>query len=349
MPSVGNDSKADHDYYMPHSLFVIHVTFSSLILFSGVLVNSVSIGVIVRLKLFRETSVLFTLHLMVVNLTTSIVAMSFALVHSFSSILRNDRFCRGTGFVVFVLIGTQMCNITLISVSTYLKVSHSTLGKAVFSRSRNVVLCLCFVWSIPFIIMLMPATEIWGKFSFSKLSPWCYPFSGGFGTFMVCFSLATSLSALLISYVGIVRTVLGSRRKVESVNQLERQRKKKLRNERQLIVAVVIMVTSFIILFLPSGVLPIVDPEYNLSVDIHIIFTYVMWSQNVLETVIYSTLNSKIRNGIRACIFCTTFARPAEKNVSMWRTNWIQRLPQRKLWFYCDCIILVTNPPLNIT
>lgn len=303
---------------MSHSLFVIHVAFSSLILVTGVCVNTISVGVIVRLKLARETSVLFTLHLMIVNLAASIIDMSVSLINSFHSSGRKDMFCRITGFVVFVLIGVQMCNITLISISAYLKVSHSTLGKAFFARTRNVALCLGTIWIIPLFIMSMPATELWGEFSLSNHAPWCYPFTGGFGIFVVCFALITCLSALLFSYVGIMRTVLRSRRRVENANQLDLQRKKKLRNERQLIVAIIIMVTSFIILFLPSGTIPIVDPTYKLGVETHVIFTYVMWSQNFLDTLIYCALNSKIRNGIRDCVFCTNVRRPeAERNVSI--------------------------------
>lgn len=253
MSSLRNISEIDGEYKMSHSLFVIHVAFSSLILVTGVCVNTISVGVIVRLKLARETSVLFTLHLMIVNLAASIIAMSVSLINSFHSSGRKDMFCRITGFVVFVLIGVQMCNITLISISAYLKVSHSTLGKAFFARTRNVALCLGTIWIIPLFIMSMPATELWGEFSLSNHAPWCYPFTGGFGIFVVCFALITCLSALLFSYVGIMRTVLRSRRRVENANQLDLQRKKKLRNERQLIVAIIIMVTSFIILFLPSG------------------------------------------------------------------------------------------------
>lgn len=318
MSSLRNISGNDGEYKMSHSLFVIHVALSTLILVAGVSVNTISVGVIVRLKLARETSVLFTLHLMIVNLAASIIAMSVSLANSFHSSGRKDMFCRITGFVVFSLIGVQMCNITLISISAYLKVSHSTLGIGFFSRTRNVALCLGIIWTIPLCIMSMPATELWGEFSLSNHAPWCYPFTGGFGIFVVCFALITSLSALLFSYVGIIRTVLRSRRRVENANQLDNQRKKKLRNERQLILTIIIMVTSFIFLFLPSGIIPIVDPNVKLGVETHVIFTYVMWSQNFLDTLIYCALNSKIRNGIKDCVFCTNVRRPdAERNVSI--------------------------------
>lgn len=67
MSSLRNISGNDGEYKMSHSLFVIHVALSTLILVAGVCVNTISVGVIVRLKLARETSVLFTLHLMIVN------------------------------------------------------------------------------------------------------------------------------------------------------------------------------------------------------------------------------------------------------------------------------------------
>lgn len=59
MSSLRNISGNDGEYKMSHSLFVIHVALSTLILVAGVCVNTISVGVIVRLKLAREKSVLF--------------------------------------------------------------------------------------------------------------------------------------------------------------------------------------------------------------------------------------------------------------------------------------------------
>lgn len=168
MSSLRNISGNDGEYKMSHSLFVIHVALSTLILVAGVSVNTISVGVIVRLKLARETSVLFTLHLMIVNLAASIIAMSVSLANSFHSSGRKDMFCRITGFVVFSLIGVQMCNITLISISAYLKVSHSTLGIGFFSRTRNVALCLGIIWIIPLCIMYQCLQLNYGESSLSQ-------------------------------------------------------------------------------------------------------------------------------------------------------------------------------------
>ncbi|XP_048781334.1 protein trapped in endoderm-1-like [Ostrea edulis] len=304
MSSRGNISEASPHYHTSQSVFAIHVVGSTTLLVTGILVNAFSIGVIIRLKLYRETSVLFTLHLMFVNLTAIIIGMPLALLNSFHPIVKKDMFCRMSGFIVFGLIGVQMCNITLLSVSAYVKVAQGTFGKVIFSRTRNTVSCLVFIWVLPFANMSMPMSEIWGEFAVSLHQPWCFPFSGTYGTFLVCFTLVVTLSALLFSYVGIVRTVVRSRRKVEAANQLPRQNRKKFINERQLIITLIIMATSYIILFLPSGLLPVTDPDSRLGVDLHVIFTYIMWSQNVVETLIYSVLHTKIRHGIKLFFIC---------------------------------------------
>lgn len=299
-----HSSGSDQPYCMSYSLFIIHIACSSAIFVIGVVVNVFSIRAIIRLKLFRDTSVIFTLHLMTVNLVACTVGMVVAVVNSIRSTGIKDTSCRVSGYIIFVLIGVKMCNITLISVSTYLNVAHSVSVKSFFSKTRNVVLCLVSTWTLPLFNLSLPLTEIWGEFIVMRHAPWCFPLSGGYGTYLVCFSLVGTMSALFISYVGILRTVLQSRRKVGGISKPDPTNKKKTSNERQLIISVIIMVTSFTILFLPTCILPVADPNYSLGIYVHVIFTYFMSSSNIIETLIYSILHSKIRNAIKLIMMC---------------------------------------------
>lgn len=299
-----HSSGSDQPYCMSYSLFIIHIACSSAIFVIGVIVNVFSIRAIIRLKLFRDTSVIFTLHLMTVNLVACTLGMFVAVVNSIRSTGMKDTSCRVSGYIIFVLIGVKMCNITLISVSTYLNVAHSRSVKSFFSKTRNVVLCLVSTWTLPLFNLSLPLTEIWGEFIVRRHAPWCFPLSGGYGTYLVCFSLVGTLSALFISYIGILRTVLQSRRKVGGISKPDPTNKKKNSNERQLIISVIIMVTSFTILFLPTCILPVADPNYSLGIYVHVIFTYFMSSSNIIETLIYSILHSKIRNAIKLIMMC---------------------------------------------
>lgn len=299
-----HSSGSDQPYCMSYSLFIIHIACSSAIFVIGVIVNVFSIRAIIRLKLFRDTSVIFTLHLMTVNLVACTLGMVVAVVNSIRSTGIKDSSCRVSGYIIFVLIGVKMCNITLISVSTYLNVAHSRSVKLFFSKTRNVVLCLVSTWTLPLFNLSLPLTEIWGEFIVMRHAPWCFPLSGGYGTYLVCFSLVGTMSALFISYIGILRTVLQSRRKVGGINKPDPTNKKKNSNERQLIISVIIMVTSFTILFLPTCILPVADPNYSLGIYVHVIFTYFMSSSNIIETLIYSILHSKIRNAIKLIMMC---------------------------------------------
>lgn len=297
-----HSSGSDQPYCMSYSLFIIHIACSSAIFVIGVIVNVFSIRAIIRLKLFRDTSVIFTLHLMTVNLVACTLGMVVAVVNSIRSTGMKDTSCRVSGYIIFVLIGVKMCNITLISVSTYLNVAHSRSVKLFFSKTRNVVLCLVSTWTLPLFNLSLPLTEIWGEFIVMRHAPWCFPLSGGYGTYLVCFSLVGTMSALFISYIGILRTVLQSRRKVGG--KPDSTNKKKNSNERQLIISVIIMVTSYTILFLPTCLLPVADPNYSLGIYVHVIFTYFMSSSNIIETLIYSILHSKIRNAIKLIMMC---------------------------------------------
>lgn len=297
-----HSSGSDQPYCMSYSLFIIHIACSSAIFVIGVIVNVFSIRAIIRLKLFRDTSVIFTLHLMTVNLVACTLGMVVAVVNSIRSTGMKDTSCRVSGYIIFVLIGVKMCNITLISVSTYLNVAHSRSVKSFFSKTRNVVLCLVSTWTLPLFNLSLPLTEIWGEFIVMRHAPWCFPLSGGYGTYLVCFSLVGTMSALFISYIGILRTVLQSRRKVGG--KPDPTNKKKNSNERQLIISVIIMVTSYTILFLPTCLLPVADPNYSLGIYVHVIFTYFMSSSNIIETLIYSILHSKIRNAIKLIMMC---------------------------------------------
>lgn len=299
-----HSSGSDQPYCMSYSLFIIHIACSSAIFVIGVIVNVFSIRAIIRLKLFRDTSVIFTLHLMTVNLVACTVGMVVAVVNSIRYTGIKDTSCRVSGYIIFVLIGVKMCNITLISVSTYLNVAHSRSVKSFFSKTRNVVLCLVSTWTLPLFNLSLPLTEIWGEFIVMRHAPWCFPLSGGYGTYLVCFSLVGTMSALFISYIGILRTVLQSRRKVGGISKPDLTNKKKNSNERQLIISVIIMVTSYTILFLPTCILPVADPNYSLGIYVHVIFTYFMSSSNIIETLIYSILHSKIRNAIKLIMMC---------------------------------------------
>lgn len=299
-----HSSGSDQPYCMSYSLFIIHIACSSAIFVIGVIVNVFSIRAIIRLKLFRDTSVIFTLHLMTVNLVACTLGMVVAVVNSIRSTGIKDTSCRVSGYIIFVLIGVKMCNITLISVSTYLNVAHSVSVKSFFSKTRNVVLCLVSTWTLPLFNLSLPLTEVWGEFIVMKHAPWCFPLSGGYGTYLVCFSLVGTMSALFISYIGILRTVLQSRRKVGGISKPDPTNKKKNSNERQLIISVIIMVTSYTILFLPTCILPVADPNYSLGIYVHVIFTYFMSSSNIIETLIYSILHSKIRNAIKLIMMC---------------------------------------------
>lgn len=299
-----HSSGSDQPYCMSYSLFIIHIACSSAIFVIGVIVNVFSIRAIIRLKLFRDTSVIFTLHLMTVNLVACTLGMVVAVVNSIRSTGIKDTSCRVSGYIIFVLIGVKTCNITLISVSTYLNVAHSRSVKSFFSKTRNVVLCLVSTWTLPLFNLSLPLTEIWGEFIVMRHAPWCFPLSGGYGTYLVCFSLVGTMSALFISYIGILRTVLQSRRKVGGISKPDPTNKKKNSNERQLIISVIIMVTSYTILFLPTCILPVADPNYSLGIYVHVIFTYFMSSSNIIETLIYSILHSKIRNAIKLIMMC---------------------------------------------
>lgn len=299
-----HSSGSDQPYCMSYSLFIIHIACSSAIFVIGVIVNVFSIRAIIRLKLFRDTSVIFTLHLMTVNLVACTLGMVVAVVNSIRFTGMKDTSCRVSGYIIFVLIGVKMCNITLISVSTYLNVAHSVSVKSFFSKTRNVVLCLVSTWTLPLFNLSLPLMEVWGEFIVMKHAPWCFPLSGGYGTYLVCFSLVGTMSALFISYIGILRTVLQSRRKVGGISKPDPTNKKKNSNERQLIISVIIMVTSYTILFLPTCILPVADPNYSLGIYVHVIFTYFMSSSNIIETLIYSILHSKIRNAIKLIMMC---------------------------------------------
>lgn len=299
-----NSSGNNQLYCMSHSLFIIHIACSTAIFVIGVLVNVFSIRAIIRLKLFRDTSVIFTLHLMTVNLVACTLSMVIGVVNSIRSTGIKDTSCRVSGFIIFVLIGVKMCNITLISVSTYLNVTHSVSVKSFFSKTHNVVICLVSTWTLPLFNLSLPLTEVWGEFIVMRHAPWCFPLAGGYGTYIVCFSLVGTMSALFFSYIGILRTVLHSRRKVGGLSQPDPTNRKKNSNERQLIISVIIMVTSYTILFLPTCILPVADPNYSLGIYVHVILTYFMSSSNIIETLIYSVLHSKIRNGIKSFMMC---------------------------------------------
>jgi hypothetical protein len=60
-----------------------------------------------------------------------------------------------------------------------------------------------------------------GRIDISDPSVMVFPFSGGYGTYFVSLSLIVTLTALVFSYVRIVKTVLLSRREVYAANPVD--------------------------------------------------------------------------------------------------------------------------------
>ena len=289
---------------MAAAIILVHKVCATIVLVLGTLVNAVNIIAVVKSKLYRKNAVKFILTLMITELILCVFAMTTNLTNIYFNNTTEDAWCRISGFVVYTMIGAECMNITTMSILAFLSITRLNFVTSLLRRKRNLYFLLILIWIVPFVLLLFPLSEVWGRFSFGKDDHICQPIgSGSSGIFLGSFALSVTVCGLVVSYIGIIRKVRQSFRKVQSANTkstLNLKEQKRKQSERQLMINSVLSVTFFIVLYFPEAILPMVDPEKTLiSPYVHVTVEYVGWSHVIVNTVIYTLFNSHIR---RACM-----------------------------------------------
>jgi hypothetical protein len=250
--------------------------------------------------------------------------------------------CIMAGFITFGLFGAEFFCMVLISLNRYLMFLHHRMYRKLFTKPRNLALLTIFSWSFPFLMLFMPLTNAWGSFTYKEKKFVCDPFHVMFYRIFIMVTITIcTLPVLLYCYGKILHKVLRNKKQIgvsrspntsqiaiptisasicRNKDRLPSRRKK----EHNLICSVGAIFVTYTILYSPCIVLTIYDPDIKtVNPILYATSTYLGWSHCVINTLVYTALNTKIKKAVKQ-LLKDMFAQPPLD------TPVISRTPERK-------------------
>ena len=311
---------------MDENMRIFHQIASTLLSSFGIATNLVCLSAIFYSGVNRRLSTSFFINIVVIDFLISSITMLSAAVKSFTlRSFRDDVWCDVTGYITNSLIGAEISGLALISANCYAMIVPANRIRKFFDNKRDVYILLAVSHAIPLSVLLLPVFGVWGKFSHGKDSGICTAYRGDdyFGTCIISVSLATNFTVIIISYVGIMKTFWKSRRKIEDSRQVANLTANRIKTgkqrqfaHRKLLISVVSMVISFVILYIPTGLSLIIDPQTSKwNTHVHVCLSYASMSHCVVNTLVYTLTNAVLRKAAGALVRCLP-CRARRDNVS---------------------------------
>ena len=300
----------------------------------GFVVNVVNIVAILKYKLQKEPSIFCILNLTINNTLICILVLPNTAKNTYMEDVDSvtTPTCIIAGFVTFGLFGAEFFSMLLISLNRYLMFLHVGLYRKLYLNSRNLALLTIFSWAFPFTMLFMPLTNAWGSFTYKAKRFVCDPFHVMFyRIFIMLAIIICTLPVLLFCYGKILHKVLSNKKRIDvaratnvsqtaisTVSSTTKNNKdrpasglpEKKNKERHLILSVTAIFVTYAVLYSPFIVLNLYDPEMT-KVDaiLHAGSTYLGWSHCVINTLVYTALNTKIKDAVRQ-LLKDSFAQP---------------------------------------
>jgi hypothetical protein len=262
----------------------------------GTIINFTAIIVIIWQRLYQQKTFIFVLKFFGGNLLMSSVALPLLLWFSFSSLQNTDTRCLISGYTQFGITVNVLMDLSLISVNRYVQIIHFHHYEKVFS-TRNTRLILTFAWLFYPTALLFPLTGLWGNFTLDSLRLICSPIinNEGFWLFTVGFTMLVT-APIPVCYIGIIRKAISSGNRVDATQGGNKQR---IKNERQLILSILILITSSCVMHIPLVVSFQADPKIELiSPWFHCLSYYLASSICLVNGLTECVLNQQIKTPI---------------------------------------------------
>ena len=287
---------------------IIHRVCATFLSVTGFALNLLTVVAIVRSQLHRQTAIAFVLNFVIINLLVCAVCLPIIMVTSFATTFVTSRMtgCKIGGFIIYSTIGGELMALLLIAFNRYFLIVHFPLYPKIYNSNRNVVIMLIVSWIIYPIIFIFPLTETWGEFTYDIHRFACHPLNStdGLGNFIIWFVLVTMLPTLAYCYFAIIYKVISNRRRVNA-NRTNSKEISCNKNEMQLVLTVILILTTFAILYIPFLVLGLLDPHMKkYGVVIHVVSIYFGWSHVIVNPLIYSVMNKQIQQSYETLLRC---------------------------------------------
>ncbi|KAK3107666.1 hypothetical protein FSP39_019472 [Pinctada imbricata] len=299
-----NHSEVNHTDEEPVSdtVVAIHQICSTLLSTCGAMLNFMTVMAILRSRLQRQSAIAFVLNFIVLNFLVASICLPIIMVTSFNTELMTSNLmgCRIGGYVIYSTIGTELMALILIAVNRYFLIVHYARYQKIYYSRRNIAIMMVTSWMVYPIIFIFPLTETWGHFMYDLHRFACHPMnSHGMGNFIILFVLLTMVPSLGYCYIAIVYKVIKNRR-IVNASRTNSKNSGYSKSDMQLVSIVILILTTFTILYIPFLVLGLLDPHMTkYGVVVHVISIYFGWSHVIVNPLIYSVMNRQIKQAYK--------------------------------------------------
>nr|CAH0111831.1 unnamed protein product [Daphnia galeata] len=259
-----------------------------LIILMGVLGNALTIAALIKCPKIRNLTVAFITSLCVADFSFCVLVMPFTAYR-----FLNDRNYFGDEDV--------MC------ISTFVMIAYPHWYKRIYTR-RSVAAMVAFAWIFSFSTLMPTLSGRWGKFGFDTCLGSCSIVgSKGPKTTLFLIGFLTPCLAIVICYAGIFWTVNKSRTRVQGHAGTTAVAPGRTGSDWRLTKMILIIFVSFIVCYLPTAIIKIVDKKVERA-DAHVISYVLIYFSACINPIIYVTMNRQYRQAYKDVLFCTGWA-----------------------------------------
>ncbi|OWF40244.1 5-hydroxytryptamine receptor 1-like [Mizuhopecten yessoensis] len=295
------------DYEEERYEYILKACFLFVIMLCTIIGNGLSIAVIIRTKALRTPSGNFIISLAAADMMVGacVVPLSFASATQGKWIFSNE-VCTVVGFLQFYSTTLSISNLLVLTIDRWISVTKP-LKYTRLMTNKTSYMCIAFIWIAVFLIdipMVFPAV---GQFRDMRNVYICSPQWRTNMAYTFVLVAVYLLPSFTMVFVLNLRLFCLSRKHRRKMNIIERQTQSgnQVSSMKSKIVIFTIVLT-FEISWIPYFIVEIIR-LFDLTVVNDYILFAVSWiavSNSFMNSVIYTCLNRKFREGIRILFKC---------------------------------------------
>ncbi|XP_033752630.1 G-protein coupled receptor moody-like [Pecten maximus] len=285
----------------------LHQVGATLIGSLGFIANTIILIAILKAKLYRQNVILFVLNLVINNTLACATSLPYIATMAFNYTDEVDLvLCRVMGYITYSITASELLGLDLVAVNRYFLIVRYSTYLQIYNDKKNIGLMILMSWIIYPTMMLFPATDIWGSLLYDQNRFICHPFKANdsFGKFLVGFALLTSVPLLILGYTSILPKVFWSKKQVNRTRSRSVANQhisdKPRRRDVRLVSLVIVLLTTFCLMYLPFAVISIIDAKGSkYDPRIHVGLIYVAWTHCLVNPFLYALMNRQIQKAIK--------------------------------------------------
>ncbi|XP_033753405.1 violet-sensitive opsin-like [Pecten maximus] len=282
----------------------LHQVGATLIGSSGFIANTIILIAILKAKLYRQNVILFVLNLVINNTLACATSLPYIATMAFNYTDEVDLvLCRVMGYITYSIITSELLGLDLVAVNRYFLIVRYSTYLQIYNDKKNIGLMILMSLTIYPIMLLFPATNIWGKLMYDRNRFLCHPFKANdsFAKFFFGFALVTSVPLLIFVYASILPKVLRTHRQVnQKRSRSQHISDKPRRQDVQLVSLVTVPLITFCLMYLPFASISLVDPTGSkYDPRILTVLVYVAWAHCLVNPFLYALMNRKIQKAMK--------------------------------------------------